>query len=262
MNITDAMVNHFHREGFFFMPCPFDDQSMDRIRRLANESEERFLNTDWSGQSALTCWFFMLGDTTLELAEDPRLVSLAARLLSVNQVHVGTCGLGDGTHPMFGDGRQHREEKGLFWHADGSPEVKQVSIRIAIDRHGTEEGGLRILPGSHLVPTVQVREELVQYELASGNHTEVPKNCHFIHPREIPIVMDPRWTLVWSPRCWHATTPSRNNKKRRSICWNYFPPGGRATCQESVKYAFGQSWQDWNDDRKEFWGMNQKPFSK
>ena len=254
MNVTDTMVDHFHQQGFFFMPCPFDAKIMKRFRELVNETEEQFQNTDWSeNKSALTCRFFMLSEITLELAEDVRLVSLAERLLGVDQVHVGTCGVGDGASPMF-PGRDG--DKGLYWHADGSPDIKQVSIRIAIDRHGIDEGGLRILPGSHLLPLDRVKEELVQLELASGEHDAIPTRLHCTHPNETPIMMDPRWTLVWSPSCWHGTTPNLNGKQRRTICWNYFPPGGRATCKQSVQYALGDAWQDWSDARKGFWGMH------
>lgn len=253
MGLTATQVNHFHTHGFFFISNPFGEERMRDIEQIAKRNEEKWTSTDWpKGFNKLACQFFMVGEPILQIVEQPQLLEIAKRLLECAQVHVGACGLGDAATIISQDGRPLRQ---VHWHADGGPEVKQVSFRTALDRHDPTNAPLRILPGSHRRPREEIWEELLQLEIATGQHDVPPTEIYAQHPAEVEVILDPRWTLVWTPSCWHATGVKTAAGPRRAMGWNYFPPGGRKRDSEALKYIFAGEWENWSEERKRLWGL-------
>lgn len=253
MEVTTAQVNHFQTHGFFFIPNPFGEERMRQIERIAAENVEKWTSTDWpDGLNKLACQFLMVGEPILQIVEQPQLVETAKRLLECDQVHVGACGLGDALKAIS-------ESQGtppqVYWHADGGPDVKQVSFRTGLDRHDPTNAPLRVLPGSHLCAKEKVWEELLQLEIATGQHDLPPKELYAKHPAEVEVLLDPRWTLVWTPSCWHATGIKTAAGPRRAMGWNYFPAGGRKRDSEALKYIFADELENWSDERKQLWGL-------
>jgi len=145
---------------------------MRQVERQQRQVEPEWEKTEWPGEfNKMACQFFLVGEVLLQLVEQPALVDLARRLLDCQEVHIGACGIGDASRIVSADGRPQRQ---VHWHADGAPEVKQVSLRTALDRHEADNGPLRILPGSHLRPNEEMREEFLQVELATGQHDTHP----------------------------------------------------------------------------------------
>ena len=140
----------------------------------------------------------MIGEPLLKMVESPILVEAARRILGAEDVARRRL-------------RHRRRLPGaaairqVYWHVDGGPDVRQVSFRTALDRHDASNAPLRVLPGSHHRSRDEVAAELMQLELATGNHEEPPEHCYARHPEEVEVVLDPRWTLIWTPSCWHAT---------------------------------------------------------
>ncbi|MDA0745658.1 MAG: hypothetical protein O2954_04020, partial [bacterium] len=130
MEITDEQIAHFHRSGFFLIPNPLDGETMFEADRLQRKNEAVWERTEWpKGVNRLACQFLMLGDLALEMVERPELVNAAKRILGCDEVHVGACGLGDASKASSAGERPVRQ---VSWHADGSPEVHQVSFRTAL----------------------------------------------------------------------------------------------------------------------------------
>ena len=253
MEITDEQIAHFHRRGFFLIPNPLGAEKVREVDRIQQDITREWEQMDWpDGFNRLACQFFMVGELLLQTVEQSHLVEMARRLLGCEEVHIGACGIGDASRVIAEDGRPQRQ---VHWHADGSPEVKQVSLRTALDRHDSSNAPLRVLPGSHLRPKEEVLEELRQVELATGQHNAPPELLFARHPEEVAVVLDPRWTLVWTPSCWHATGVKTAAGPRRAMGWNYFPPGGRKRDLEALKTLFAEEWEGWSEERKRLWGI-------
>lgn len=253
MTLTDAHTDHFHRNGFMLIPNPFGDGTMlevDRVQ-LANASE--WEATDWpEGMNIGACQFLMAGETVLSLVERPEVVNLARALLGTDDIHVGACGMGDASKTVSADGRARQQ---VQWHADGGPDVQQVSFRTALDRHDAPNGPLRVLPGTHLRERDEVIEEIRQIEIATGQHNETPELCFTKQPGEVEVVLDPRWTLVWTPSCWHATGVKTAAGPRRAMAWNFYPAGGRKRDLKALKHIHAGVWEGWSEERKRLWGL-------
>ena len=149
---------------------------MREVDRRQRDRATQWQQTQWpEGFNRLACQFLMLGETALQLVEKPELVEAACHLLECDRVHVGACGLGDASSAISEDGRPWRQ---VHWHADGGPEVRQVSLRTALDRHDAGNAPLRVLPGTHLRPKAEVAQELMEIELASDSRRAMSWNYY------------------------------------------------------------------------------------
>lgn len=253
MELNSAQIDHFQQQGFVLVPNPLDIAAVENLARRQQEVEPQWRQTQWPPQyNTMACQFFMVGEPLLQLAEMPQLVEMARCLLATPQVHIGACGIGAAAQIVSADGRPRHQ---VHWHADGGPDVAQVAVRIALDPHHQSNGPLRILPGSHRRQQEEVEEELRQLELASGCHEQAPDLCFARHPAEVAVHLDPRWALVWTPSCWHATAEKKAAGPRRAFSFNYFPAGGRRRDSEALKHVFSDQWQGWSRTRKELWGL-------
>lgn len=255
MNITDTELQHFQTHGFFFVPNPFGEEGMRKLDRISQDNEAEWEATDWpKGFNRLACQFLMLGEPILQFVEQPQFLEAGRKLLGCEEIHVGACGSGDASKVVSEDGRPVRQ---VHWHSDGGPDVHQVAFRTALDRHDSSNAPLRVLPGSHRRPREEVQCELMQLEIATGRHDTKPDKWSAEHPLEVSIILDPRWTLVWTPSCWHATGVKTAAGPRRAFGWNYFPKGGRKRDIEAVKHIFHGQWRAWTDERKFLWGIDE-----
>ncbi|MDE0961594.1 MAG: phytanoyl-CoA dioxygenase family protein [Candidatus Latescibacteria bacterium] len=250
--INDDQVDHFHRQGFFLLETPFGGEQMSALKRRQREIEPLWVDGDFpEGYNRGACQFLLMGEMLLQLVEQPELLAMARRLLDCDEIHVGACGLGDAGQTVAAGKSRHQ----VHWHADGGPEVKQVSLRTALDFHGPDNGPLRVLPGSHLRARAEVAEELRHLEWATGKHEEESDEFFAVHPHEVAVHLHPRWTLVWTPSAWHATGVKTAIGPRRAMAWNYFPLGGRRRDSEAVKHIYADEWRSWTGERQQLWGL-------
>ena len=248
MKTTKQHLRQFEEEGFFFIEFPFSQDQFRQIEVLQRQNYDRWAQTKWpDGMNRLACQFLMLGEPILKMVEQSDLLQMARSLLNCDQIHVGACGIGNAIEGYV--------QPQTPWHADGEPNSKQVSFRTALDRHDTNLGPLRILPGSHNRSRDEVKFELLQYELATGSHDQAPAKMFAKHPQELEVILDPRWTMVWSPSCWHASGVKLDAGLRRAMGWNYFPKGGRHRDFKAIKYIFADQWPQWSPERKQLWGL-------
>jgi ectoine hydroxylase-related dioxygenase (phytanoyl-CoA dioxygenase family) len=252
MEITEAQIKHFERNGFFLLPNPLGADGVRQVDFRQQEIEAEWERTEFpQGFNRGACQFLMAGELLLHMVERPEILDAARRILGDDDIHVGACGLGDASKTVSADGRPQRQ---VHWHADGGPDVQQVSLRTALDRHDSSNAPLRVLPGSQHREREEVAAELLQLELATGTHDELPELCFARHPHEVEVILDPRWTLVWTPSCWHATGVKTAAGPRRAMAWNYYPSGGRTRDVEALKYLI-PSWSDWPQQRQRLWGL-------
>ncbi len=252
MKITDAECTHFQRNGFFLVSNPLGKQGMREVDFLQQQVEPEWEATQFpQGFNRGACQFFLVGEPLLRMVETPEILQAARQILGDDNIHVGACGLGDASKTVAADGRAQRQ---VHWHADGGPEVRQVSLRTALDRHDASNAPLRVLPGSQHRPRQEMITELLQLELATGTHDTPPDHCFARHPDEVEVVLDPRFTLVWTPSCWHATGVKTAAGPRRAMAWNYYPTGGRTRDVQALQQLL-PAWEDWSESRKKLWGL-------
>jgi hypothetical protein len=252
MQITDAQIRQFETNGFFLTPNPLSRDEMRQVDQRQQDVQDDWASRDWpAGVNKMAGRFLMLGELVMAMAERPAFLDVARRVFDCEHVRVIACGAGDAheVSPL------HQGLPQIQWHCDGVPGAKQLAIRTAIDRHDETRGPLRVLPGSHHRDRDDVATELQQLELATGAHDHEPQKCFARHPDELQIILDPRWTLLWTPSCWHATGPNRSGAPRRAFGWNYGPAGAQCRDVAAVKHVYADQWQSWPEARQRLWGL-------
>ena len=68
------------------------------------------------------------------------------------------------------------------------------------------------------------------------------------------IILDPRWTMVWTPSCWHATGIKTSTGLRRAMACNYVRYDEKIRDAEAVEYVV-KGWEKWSEERKALWGL-------
>ncbi len=234
------------------MENPLGEEGVRTVDRAQQDIAPVWAQTEFpEGFNRMACQWLMVGEPLLQMVERPELVEAARQILDTHTVHIGAVGLGDASQVVSADGRALQQ---VQWHVDGGPEVQQVSFRTALDRHDASNAPLRVLPGSQNRPREEVTAELLQLELATGTHDEMPELYFAHHPQEVEVVLDPRWTLVWTPSTWHATGVKTAAGPRRAMAWNYYPAGGRTRDMEALKHLHPE-WEGWSEDRRQLWGL-------
>jgi len=252
MPLAESKRIQFEQNGFFFVQNPFGQKVMSKINAIYGDVQSSWSQTIWpDGLNPNACHFLMVGEPLFQIVEEPSLINMAKEILNCDKISISACGLGDASKAISTDGRPQQQ---VHWHTDGGPEVRQVSLRTALDRHDKGNAPLRILPGSHVRPLDEVREEFLAIEIATGQCDNEPQTFFARHPEEMEIILDPRWTMVWTPSCWHATGIKTSTGLRRAMAWNYVRYDEKIRDAEAVKYVV-KGWEKWSEERKTLWGL-------
>ena len=255
MELTQSQIDQFREQAYILLPNLVGEDDLQEVDQLQREVVPEWERREWPQEFNLRAYqFYMVGEPLFRLAERPDIVDMAKQLLGTDQMHIGACELGEITAAFTDDGQPWRR---LGWHVDGQENVDCVSFRTALDRHGPDNAPLRMLPGSHLLPRIEVLRELQELEMAVTGLCESRGECFARHPDEIAIELDPSFTLVWSSSAWHATGEKKSDGPRRSLSWNFYPSNsGRKRDLDALKYVFDGTWQNWSPERKKMWGLN------
>lgn len=237
--LTDAQVDAFYEHGYFVQPDVFGRgelasmrEAFDRLERIACQFSEP---TMYRGAQFVVhrvphgegtraridriVWCGAAEPLLSSFGRDPRLVSMAARLLGsdsmeqlINQAHFKLPG--DGVSFPWHQDSTHRRY--------GTPEWRDVNERgsyvqtvIALDDVTEENGPLEFLPGS-----------------CRHGHLNLPRDG------ELPAELDPTTAiaatmragsvLVFGPYTVHRSLPNRSAVPRRIFLNGYAYPGANA----------------------------------
>ncbi|MCJ8328553.1 MAG: phytanoyl-CoA dioxygenase family protein [Lentisphaeria bacterium] len=252
MSLTKLQIDHYHSRGFIVIPNPLSDEAMAEIDTLQKEIEPRWSEMEFPGNvNPLAAQMLMAGEPIFEMIENPGLIEMAKEILDVDRVEIAAFGMGDSSLAVGG------EQKQVQWHSDNFGNVKQVAIRVGLDRHDGDNAPLRIIPGSHKRDVAEFKQELYENEMASCPEEIPPKSLFAKHPDEIEIILDTPIMLVWTANCWHSTGKKTSTRLRRVVTWHYFAPGYDNPFQATVLHTLDGVWQKWSGERKKLWGLSE-----
>lgn len=195
------------REGFDHLMAQAPD-SVDDTRFVRSWDPFRLHRVVWCDGLAPT-----LGD----LGADPRFLGLATRVLGspevvqlIQQAHFKIPG-DEVAFAWHQDASNRRYGSELWTDVDGRGSF--VEIALAVDPMGPENGGLRMIPGSHRLGFV-----------ADPVTGEIPK-AHLHVDRAVDLVMEPGDAAVFGPFVIHGSGPNRGTVPRRLFLQGYALPG-------------------------------------
>jgi hypothetical protein len=161
------------------------------------------------------------------VADDPFWVRLVSddRLLDVAEQFIGPDIALFASHYIAkppGDGQP------VLWHQDASywplDPMEVVSLWLAVDPATTENGCLRVIPGSHLLPAGQLRAVTDVDNVLSSETT------HVVHEdAAVDLVLAPGDVEVHHPNLLHGSGANRSAHRRAGLTIRYIPTSTRIT---------------------------------
>ncbi|MGW8380514.1 ectoine hydroxylase [Streptomyces sp. ODS28] len=145
----------FERDGFLAQPSLITSDEVDKLRRelerLTSDpvirADERSIVEPKSQEIRSVFEVHKISEVFAELVRDPRVVGRARQILG-SDVYVHQSRIN--VKPGFGATGFYWHSDFETWHAeDGLPNMRTVSVSIALTRNYDTNGGLMIMPGSH-----------------------------------------------------------------------------------------------------------------
>ena len=246
MQLTSKEQEQWLEEGFFIRPEQFDEAQLGLLRAaadavalataaqaLAGDSYQldgnRFVDIDHvtlqyehevnSSQLRVIEPVHELDDAFTRLVADPRLVEPMRGLVGCASIALWTAKL-NFKQALIGSGFGWHQDSPYWIHS--SDVVDQLpNVFVALDSASVDNGGLRLIRGSH--------KRGVLRGLADGSQLE----GFYTHPDEIDMAclvtpdLPAGSLLFFSPHLIHGSTPNLSEQQRRALIVTYQPAGLR-----------------------------------
>lgn len=207
--LNSAEIEQYHRDGYVTPDFRMDETTLDGIReahaRLINRHPE--FNDYCSALLAYDTWF-------LTVAREPAILDM------VEQVIGSDFALWNSS--FFA--KPARIGTRTPWHQDGEywpiKPLATCTVWIALDASTTENGCLRVIPGSHR-----------SKQLARHNHSDAPnialnleldKNA-FDESKAVDIELQPGEVSLHDVYLYHGSEPNLSDHPRRGMTLRYMP---------------------------------------
>lgn len=169
MLLTEQLLCRYREEGFLFFPEFFPLAEIEALRAelpaiFAEDTPRRVLEE--GGRVVRSVYASHLTNEVFrKLAEDPRLVSPAVKLLD-SEVYIHQFKIN--AKAAFGGDRWEWHQDFVFWRKeDGMPSARVANVAVFLDEVNEFNGPLLLIPGSH-------REEIIDVD----GRTEMPTAYH------------------------------------------------------------------------------------
>ncbi|GAA2454741.1 hypothetical protein GCM10010191_87140 [Actinomadura vinacea] len=120
--------------------------------------------------------------------------------------------------------------KAVLWHQDGAfwplEPMKVVTLWLAVDRSGPENGCLRVIPGSHREGIHKVRERDGE-DAVFGVESDVAVD----ESRAVDVILEPGDVEVHHPNIMHGSNANNSPNRRCGLTIRYIPTSTRITAE-------------------------------
>ena len=163
------------------------------------------------------------------VADDPFWVRLVSdpRLLDIAQAYVGPDIALFASHYIC---KPPRSGQPVLWHQDAAfwplEPMDVVTLWLAVDHSTPENGGLRVIPGSHRRELHELRvNTAVESVLGSESAIDVDES------QAVDVVLAPGDVEVHHPRILHASSANTSARRRCGLTIRYIPTSTRITSE-------------------------------
>jgi len=228
--LSPAQCTRFEEEGFLVLPRLVEAEACARMRAEAQAQVQRSpdpaeYEADVAYPGAPSSREAEGGRTVRRLLqahtrgplfagwlEDARVLSAASQLLGgpVKQARA---------HHNCIMTKRPRFSSDTGWHKDARywsfTEPELVTSWLALGREHPENGGLKVLPGTHRLPLAPER-----YDAAQFLRTELPENAALLE-RRVDVRLEPGDVLLFHARLLHAASRNHTGETKYSVVATY-----------------------------------------
>ena len=212
---TEEQVSAFHEDGYLIVPCLFDSEEADILRKAAHADssfgENAYdLEDGEGGKAQLVLWNKAGEDLWGAIARSERIVNAMEQLFDDEVYHYHS--KMSIKKPRTGGAWSWHQDYG-YWYQNGCIWPDMGSAFIAVDPNTRENGCLQVLKGSHKMGRIEHGQfgdqtgadperttaaakvmETVYVELDPGDTLFFHSNT--LHRSDQNTSDDPRWSLI------------------------------------------------------------------
>lgn len=211
--LSQEQIARYNREGVVF---PLDVFSPDEIAGIRADFEDVMRKARAKGHDnySMDCWHGRL-PFLFDLVQDRRILDYVEDLLGPDLI----CWATHFFSKEAGDTRR------VSWHQDAPywyiTPTRTVTVWLAIDDAGEENGAMRVIPGSHLhgeIPSVRSKGE--EQNVLSQTVVEPEK----WGSKPISIELEAGQVSMHSDLLLHGSEPNPSNRRRCGLTMRFAPP--------------------------------------
>jgi ectoine hydroxylase-related dioxygenase (phytanoyl-CoA dioxygenase family) len=207
--LTDEQVESYHRNGYVTPDYRLPDEVLADIRAAHDRLIKRHPEfSDYcSALLAFDTWF-------LTVARIPEILDMVGQVIG-NDIALWNCS-------FFA--KPARVGTRTPWHQDGEywpiRPLATCTVWIAVDASTTENGCLRVIPGSHQSKRLARHRENNEAGLSLNLELE---QSEFDESQAQDIVLEPGQASLHDVYLFHGSEPNHSDKPRRGMTLRYMP---------------------------------------
>jgi|EP01046_Picozoa_sp_COSAG06_P012908 hypothetical protein len=173
--------------------------------------------------------------------DDPWWIRLVSddRLLDCAAAHAPF--LGEGPITLFSSNffcKMPHSDASVLWHQDGSywalRPMHVLSLWLAVDASGPENGGMQVVKGSHLNPLAELVDDRIDQlnVLGARTHTDADLTAYKDAGDIVDLILQPGDVAIFHPNIIHGSPPNTSDQRRAGLTIRYSPPTAECTDPE------------------------------
>ena len=207
--LTPQQLSHYHEQGFVIPDFRLPDSTIQSIKNDFDRFLERY------PEFRQSCAALLIYDTTfLNYARNSDILDMVAQILGEDIAIWNSSYFGKPAH----DGKR------VPWHQDGRywpiRPLASCSVWIAIDDSNTENGCLRVIPGSHKSGKLFKHENNPSDDLVLSLELV---GSEFDESAAVDIVLESGQISLHDVFLVHGSEPNTSGKPRRGMTLRFFP---------------------------------------
>ena len=209
---VEGLLAAYGRDGFIVIPGVLDEATV----RGCLEHLQAASATRAHGETLVTAPLSdscALSVSLKKVAFDDRLFAIAGAVLGSDPIPFGC------TYIV----KEPWRGLPVLWHQDGHPWrvglgiTSAVTLWIALDRTGPDNGGLQVIPGSHGLPAQALRPNLTEPSVFGYEIDPSLVDAH----RSVQLTMAAGDISAHHPDLIHGSPPNRSDRPRRALAVRY-----------------------------------------
>ncbi len=215
-HLTEAQVEHFKRHGYAF---PFRAVSADEAADYRRIIEEYEVASGDDVNKTLKIKGHLALPAIVGLACNPKILDAVEDLIGPNIMLFGAS--------IFA--KNGRDPRYVSWHQDstyfGLTPHEEVTVWVALTSSNSDNGVLRVLPGSHAGPDLKHVETYAKDNMLAKGQTLVGID----ETLAVEMPLEPGQFSIHHERTAHSSLPNRSDDRRIGFAFFYVPTHAQST---------------------------------
>lgn len=215
--MAKAYVEQFEKDGYVVIPDMLDPHLVAELKEHVEWLDRKYPDRRETADHNLVRY----DPFWLRLAGDARMLDIAEQFIGPNIALFASSYF---TKKPFVGQPVLWHQDGVYWPLDP---VEVVTLWVAVDDSTTENGCLRVIPGTH---KLDLKEWHVNTEVPNPLESQIDLK-YVDESRAVDLILKAGDVSIHHPNIIHGSNPNRSSKRRCGLTFRYIPTTTRITAQ-------------------------------